>query len=68
MNDLVDTIDYYIRECEAEMVDLSWQIREETNYEDNQIDSLSFYYDECESRLESLKKIRTLVTNEKLAQ
>lgn len=65
---LKDTIDYFINQCEAEMVEISWEIREETNFEVNAIDSLSDYYDEWQNRLNNLEEIKKMLTLEKLAQ
>ena len=42
---LLETLDYYLNETSAYMNELSWEIREETNYEDNNVDGLSEIYD-----------------------
>ena len=61
MSNLIDTIDYFIREQEAELESISWEIREETNYEDNLVDRLSEDYDFHKEHLENLKTIRDLI-------
>jgi hypothetical protein len=53
----VQTIKFFINQIEGDLEDLSWQIREETNYEDNSIDDLSEEYDEKKNHLENLKSI-----------
>ena len=42
---LLDTLNYYLEEASGEMESLSWEIREETNYTENNIESLSELYD-----------------------
>lgn len=54
---LKDTIQNFIGQIEGDLEDLSWQIREETNYEDNSIDFLCEQYDVAEKHLENLKTI-----------
>lgn len=61
LNDLSDTLDYFINHCEAEMENLSWEIQEESNFEYNIIDSLSDYYDEWKERLNDLKQIKDVL-------
>lgn len=61
MSDLIDTIDFFIQEQEAELESLSWEIREETNYEDNLVDRLSEDYDFHKEHLKNLKTIRDLI-------
>jgi len=61
MSNLIDTIDYFIREQEAELESISWEIREETSYEDNLVDRLSEDYDFHKEHLENLKNIRDLI-------
>jgi hypothetical protein len=58
---LTDTIDKFIDYCEGEMEDLSWHIREETNFEDNSIDWLSNEWDEKAKHLENLKQIKSIL-------
>jgi hypothetical protein len=60
---LIDTIEYFIPQLEGDLEDLSWQIREETNFEDNSIDWLSDEWDEKAKHLENLKQIKSIVEN-----
>jgi len=53
----VQTIKFFINQIEGDLEDLSWQIREETNYEDNSVDDLNEEYDEKKEHLENLKSI-----------
>ena len=62
---LIDTIDWFIDELEGDLECLSWEIREETNFEDNSIDWLSEQYDEKEKHLENLKRIKSILENYK---
>ena len=62
---LLDTIDYFIREQEAQLESLSLEIREETNFEDNLVDRLSEDYDYHDEHLKNLKVIRELIANTK---
>ena len=59
--DLEDTLNYFISYCEGDLEDLSWQIREETNYEDNSLDWLSEQWDTVAEHLENLKKIKSII-------
>lgn len=59
---LLDTINYFIREQEAELESISLEIREETYFEDNLVDRLSEDYDYHKEHLENLKKIKELIT------
>lgn len=52
-----ETIKFFIEQLEGDLEDLCWQIREETNYENNSIDYLSDEYDEKKEHLENLKSI-----------
>jgi cell shape-determining protein MreC len=42
---LLQTLEYFMDDTAAYMEELSWEIREETNYTDNNIESLSEQYD-----------------------
>jgi hypothetical protein len=57
-----ETIQMFIEQLESEMEDLSWQIREETNFEDNSVDDLSDYYDQKKEHLDNLKSILSQLT------
>jgi hypothetical protein len=60
---LTDTIEYFIEETEAELEGISWEIREETNFENNTIEYLSSVYDETEQHLNNLKEIKSILGN-----
>jgi hypothetical protein len=63
---LLDTIDYFINDMKSELESISWQIHEETNYEDNIIDDLSEQYDFIQDHLNNLNKIRSIVYSDPL--
>ena len=58
---MISTLNYFIEYCQAELQGLSWEIREESNFEDNAIEFLSEQYDEWELRLEDLQKIKSVI-------
>jgi hypothetical protein len=59
----LDTLNYFIQETEAELEGISWEIREETNFENNAIEYLSSVYDETEQHLNNLKEIKSILEN-----
>ncbi len=60
---MIDTLNYYIEQAEADLEGLSWDIREETNYEgethDLMMDDLCASYDHVKLLLEDLQKIKS---------
>ena len=58
---LLQTLEYYLNETAAYMEELSWEIREETNYEDNNTESLSEEYDFNQQLHDNLHKIKSIV-------
>ena len=58
---LLETLDYYLNETSAYMEELSWEIREETNYEDNNVESLSDEYDFNQQLYDNLQKIKSSI-------
>jgi hypothetical protein len=62
---LIQTIEKFIEQCEGDLEDLSWQIREETNFEDNSLDWLSEEWDAVAKHLENLKEIKSILENSK---
>lgn len=56
---LFDTIEYFMDETSAQMEELSWEIREESNYELNSIESLSEEYDFNKELYDNLLKIKS---------
>jgi hypothetical protein len=57
-----ETIQMFIEQLESEMEELSWEIREETNFEYNSVDDLSDYYDQKKEHLDNLKSILSQLT------
>jgi hypothetical protein len=58
---LVQTLKYFMDETAAHMEELSWEIREETNYEDNNVESLSEEYDFNQELHDNLLKIKSII-------
>jgi len=60
---MIDTLNYYIEQAEADLQGLEWDIREETNYEgethDLMMDDLCDSYDHVKLLLEDLQKIKS---------
>jgi hypothetical protein len=58
---LLDTLNYYLEEASGQMEELSWEIREETNYEDNNIEYLTECYDFNKELYDNLKQIKSII-------
>ena len=58
---LLETLEYFLTETAADMDGLSWEIREETNYEDNNIESLSELYDFHKENYDNLLKLKSMI-------
>jgi hypothetical protein len=58
---LLETLDYFLTETAADMEGLSWEIREETNFENNALDYLSECYDFNKALYDNLKQIKSIV-------
>jgi hypothetical protein len=58
---LLETLEYFLTETAADMDGLSWEIREETNYEDNNVDGLSEIYDFNKELYDNLKQIKSII-------
>ena len=58
---LLDTLNYYLEEASGQMEELSWEIREETNYEDYNIESLSELYDFHKENYDNLLKLKSMI-------
>lgn len=60
---LVDTLEYFIDDTRARLSDIEWEIREETNYDDEghqeRYDDFCEQYDEHKERLDDLLKIQS---------
>ena len=63
---LLDTLNYFIQDQEGHLQCLEWDIREETNYEVNDLDWYCEQYDEVKQRIEDLKQIKTILENNEL--
>jgi len=58
---LLETLEYFLTETAADMDGLSWEIREETNFEDNNIDHLTECYDFNKELYDNLKQIKSII-------
>lgn len=61
---LIDTLEYFIDDTRARCSDIEWEIREETNYADDEEHSSRFEYfceeyDEAKQRLDDLLQIQS---------
>ena len=62
---LLETLEYFLTETAADLDGLSWEIREETNFEDNNIDGLTEIYDFNKELYDNLKQIKAIIENVK---
>ncbi len=60
---LLETLEYFLTETAADMDGLSWEIREETNFEDNNIEHLTECYDFNKELYDNLKQIKSIIEN-----
>ena len=58
---LLETLDYFLIETAADMESLSWEIREETNFEDNNVEGLSEVYDFDKELYDNLQQIKSII-------
>ena len=58
---LLETLEYFLTETAADMESLSWEIREETNFEDNNVEGLSKIYDFNKELYDNLKQIKSVI-------
>jgi hypothetical protein len=62
---LLDTLEYFINDTQAHLSDIEWEIREETNYDDDgheeRMEQFCEEYDEHKERLEDLKTIKSII-------
>lgn len=56
---LIDTINHFIQDQEGHLQCLEWDIREETNQEEPQLDWYCEEYDLCKERIEHLQQIKS---------
>jgi hypothetical protein len=64
---LLNTLEYFIDDVEQHLGCLEWEIREETNFDDedheSRMDEFCYAYDEHKARLEDLKQIKQIIQN-----
>lgn len=60
---LFETIDYFIADQQGHLQCLEWDIREETNQEEPDLDWYCDEYDATKQRLEDLQQIKTILQN-----
>jgi len=58
---LIQTINYFIDDQQGHLQCLEWDIREETNQENPDLDWYCGEYDETKQRLENLEKIKSII-------
>ena len=58
---LIETLDYFLTETAADMESLSLEIREETNFEDNNVEGLSEIYDFNKELYDNLYQIKSII-------
>ena len=58
---LLDTLNYFIQDQQGELQGLEWDIREETNQEEPDLDLYCEEYDLCKERIEDLQKIKSVI-------
>ena len=56
---LLETLEYFLTETAADMESLSWEIREETNYEDSNTENLCDEYDFNQQLHDNLQQIKS---------
>jgi hypothetical protein len=68
---LIDTLEYFIDDTQARLSDIEWEIREETNYDDEghqeRMNDFCEEYDEIKVRLEDLKQIKSILENNEIS-
>ena len=66
---LLDTLEYFIDDVEQHLGCLEWEIREETNYDDDgpqeRMEQFCEEYDDHKERLEDLKTIKSIIKAQK---
>ena len=62
---LLETLEYFIDDTRARCSDIEWEIREETNYDDEghqeRMDDFCEEYDEHKERLDDLMQIKSVI-------
>lgn len=57
----IDTLDYFIQDQQGHLQCLEWDIREETNQEEPDLDWYCEQYDLCKKRIGDLQKIKSMI-------
>jgi len=63
---LIDTLNYFIKDQEGHLQCIEWDIREETNQEEPDLDWYCEEYDATKQRLEDLQKIKSIIESHQL--
>ena len=58
---LIGTLNYFIEDQQGNLQSLEWDIREETNQENPDLDWFCEEYDATKQRLENLEKIKSII-------
>ena len=58
---LIETLNYFIQDQQGELQGLEWDIREETNRVNPDLDWYCNEYDDTKERLENLEKIKSII-------
>ena len=58
---LLETLEYFLTETAADMDGLSWEIHEETNFEDNNTEYLAEVYDFNKELYDNLHQIKSII-------
>ena len=62
---LIETLEYFIDDTRARCSDIEWEIREETNYDDEghqeRMNDFCEQYDEHKERLDDLMQIKSVI-------
>jgi hypothetical protein len=58
---LIETLNYFIQDQQGHLQCLEWDIREETNQENPDLDWYCNEYDDTKERLEDLEKIKSII-------
>jgi hypothetical protein len=69
---LIGTLEYFIDDTQARLSDVEWELREETNYDDDghqqRMDDFREEHDEIEVRLHDLLRIKSIIENMEIAK
>jgi len=58
---LIDTLNHFIQDQEGHLQCIEWDIREETNQEEPDLDWYCEEYDRTKKRIEDLQKIKSII-------